>query len=64
MKWLRLTTKECDMLDTIIGEWLTQKERRHDDIIPTIHSNTFTPKETSALWQKVQIAYWDKENPK
>lgn len=62
MKWLRLTTKECDMLNTICGEWVIKEERHPGDIYETMRGDKVTQEEFRKLWEKVQIAYFDKDS--
>lgn len=62
MKWLRLTTKECDMLDFFINDWKVNNLITTEDDHFSTGRNMFTPAEAKALQKKVQTAYWDKEN--
>ena len=66
MKWLRLTTKECDMLDYAIqrfwdSEYSTGEAPIPGETFKTHRDNYFSPEEMIGLRDKVQTAYWDKD---
>lgn len=62
MKWLRLTTKECDMLEFFLCKWVNQREIKPEDTFETFRLNRFTVEEIKSLQNKVQVAYWDKDS--
>lgn len=62
MKWLRLTTKECDLLDYFISKWVNQQHIKPGDSFETFRLNRFTAEEIKSLQDRVQVAYWDKDS--
>ena len=57
MKNLILSDKEVDILDYVLGEFSLTSRR-----CVTLRGNEFSPIEYKTIRDKIQTAYWDKDN--